>query len=512
MGSIMSKTGSGRSSSSDSEYLLQVHSDDEESIDYQLPQTPRHVTILVKGSKLALAFTYSLETIAVMQILLRSDNPKLRAAAALIVTLMNAVGAPIGMMPYGAMTKIAELKGGIRTPEERDSNINAVSRDAYKIIAIPTALGTLLLALAPYILTALNQDPEVVAYTGEFTQPFAVALPFYAVRMLMEQKLIAYGDNSFAMTVGLTSFSVGTLLAVLANSGYMGEWLADSRGIAGSYAATEIVTAVAFILRTRFAARYPQNLASATSYTRELLRKGGPIALSAFMEMLVAVVLSVLAGLLHGDAQENMSDALQIPVTLFVFILAISIQYNEALSSLKGGELYAEASRIARHGLLMVLAIGAILCAVPMAIPGQFLKAVGYHDHSQAQAMVRIACATAVVDGGRQYILNELRTSLEDPNIPTIISVSCLWLGVGIGTLLGFATDLAATGLILGFLIGVTMGFLLNAPRFIARTSEWGLEHLQETARTRVSMWLPCCREQADSAELNRLLSSNNPL
>lgn len=461
---------------------------------FQAASSPQ---LIFEGVKLILSLTYSLEVITVMQILLYSSSENQHAAAALIATLMNAVGATVGMLTYGLMTSISETLNN-KTLEEngRARLINRYIRDAKKIMVPPAILGALFLIITPYLLEAAGVDSETAHATGEFTQIFAAAIPFFSWRMLNEQQLIAYKDNTFMMISGGISFLLTTIFAVLCNEGHLGADLSGIRSVAVTYTMSEALMAVLFALRTTYAERYQRDSDVAlNSYVKDLLKSGGPVALSMLMETLVGVVLTVLANIAGHDEGQQIGDALQFPMTSFLLLLAISIQFNSELSRCIGGQSWSGATTVARRGLVIVSGIAALLALVPIAIPNQFLKLTG--GHANADRALRMAGAVVVADAARLDVLNKLRTSLKDPTRPSIISVTCLWLGVGAGAALTFTCDLGTFGLMIGFFVGVLMGLLLNLPGFFSRTSEEGLLSLPRSASTS-SFWSLCCLPGGD--------------
>ncbi len=387
------------------------------------------------------------------------------AGSAIWHTLMLAgMGILLAVSP-----SVAQLDGA-----GRQSEIGPLVRQA-AWIALALAAVTVAACLgAGPLLHALDIEPGLhETILGYLKALLWGALPMYlflALRFLCEGVEISRPVMYFGF--------VGLAVNVVANYGLIyGHWGLPRLGAVGcGYATsavwwTELAGLVAYVRlhpklrRLHVFGRFDR---PRVEPLLELLRLGGPIGFSFFVEVSMFAGVALLMGSISAVAVAGHQIAINVASTTFMVPLGISLATTVRVGNALGRGDRGGARRAGWLGIRVALAaqvLSSILLVVfPRAIAGIYSR-----DPAVVAVAVQLLLAAAIFqlsDGLQVSAAGALRGA-KDTRAPMLVTVVAYWaVGLPFGYWLCFRQGLGAIGLWIGIIGGLTVAGLLLTARF----------------------------------------------
>ena len=344
----------------------------------------------------------------------------------------------------------------------------------YTLLGVAT---TLLHLLFVPLLYRLGQPAEVVDMALPYYRLLAWSMPFMMIFATFRQFLEGVGNTHAEL--------IATLIANLANIGLnwifiYGHWGCPAMGSTGAGLATllaRILTALLIIGYVCVRPRYRSYLAgfSLRRYSRrrvrQLVRIGVPIASQMFLETSAFIGTSIMMGWLGTVAISANQIAITINNCAWMISSSISAATTIRIAHCYGARNIDEltvAAKASYHliigwALLMTLLFAGLRHLLP-----QLFTANG--EVMALTAQLLLFTALFQLSDGVQNISVGILRGLQDVRIIMPIAAISYWvLNLPVGYLFGFTCGMGASGLFLGYSVGLTAAAVLLIAR-IRRT------------------------------------------
>jgi MATE family multidrug resistance protein len=357
----------------------------------------------------------------------------------------------------------------------RDREIGPLFRQAlWLALPLGICLGLLTAFVAPRLFGSIGVDAELIADATAFLRAIAWGAPalavFFALRGLSE---------GIGLTRPTMYFSL-LGLALLGPLGYVlmyGAWGVPRLGAMGCGMATAIVLWVqclAFALYVgrratyrdlHLLARFERPDARAIS---ELLRIGGPIAVTLMMEAGLFVGVALVIGKLGTDIIASHQIAINIASVAFMVPLGIAMATTVRVGHARGrgdGQGVRLAGRVGLGLTLGVQIVSAsLLFTIPRHIAAMYTSEAAV-IHLAAQLLV--LAAIFQLSDGIQAASNGALRGLKDTRVPMLITGFAYWaVGMPVGWWLAFEGGFGARGMWMGLIAGLSVAAVLLTMRF----------------------------------------------
>ncbi|MCZ6727386.1 MAG: MATE family efflux transporter [Acidobacteria bacterium] len=345
--------------------------------------------------------------------------------------------------------------------------------------ALWIALGLSVLTAGTYLgagslLAALEIDPAlhstILGYLRALLWGAPAMYAFLALRFLCEGMEISRPIMYFGF--------VGLIVNVIGNYGLIyGHWGLPALGAVGcGYATsavwwTELLGLVFYIRRhprlgplavfERFDKPYLPTLAA-------LLRLGGPIGFSFFVEVSMFASVALLMGSIGTIAVAGHQIAINVASITFMVPLGISLATTVRVGNALGRGDAAGVWRAGWIGHLLALATQVVSALVLVTLPRQ-IAGIYTTDERVVVVAVQLLVLAAIfqLSDGLQVVAAGALRGLRDTRGPMVVTVVAYWLvGLPFGYWLCFHRDLGPRGLWIGIIGGLTVAGVLLAWRF----------------------------------------------
>ncbi|MCZ6507108.1 MAG: MATE family efflux transporter [Acidobacteria bacterium] len=345
--------------------------------------------------------------------------------------------------------------------------------------ALWIALGLAVLTAGTYLgagslLAALEIDPAlhstILGYLRALLWGAPAMYAFLALRFLCEGMEISRPIMYFGF--------VGLIVNVIGNYGLIyGHWGLPALGAVGcGYATsavwwTELLGLVFYIRRhprlgplavfERFDKPYLPTLAA-------LLRLGGPIGFSFFVEVSMFASVALLMGSIGTIAVAGHQIAINVASITFMVPLGISLATTVRVGNALGRGDAAGVWRAGWIGHLLALATQVVSALVLVTLPRQ-IAGIYTTDERVVGVAVQLLVLAAIfqLSDGLQVVAAGALRGLKDTRGPMVVTVVAYWLvGLPFGYWLCFHRDLGPRGLWIGIIGGLTVAGVLLAWRF----------------------------------------------
>ena len=209
---------------------------------------------------------------------------------------------------------------------------------------------------------------------------------------------------------------------------------------------------------------------------RELWRLGLPIGLSHTFEVTIFNIAALLMGLISSDSLAAYAIALQIATLTFMVPLGL----NQAVTVRVGRAFGAGDREAVRRagwsayalGFVFMTMAAAMMLFAPHVLIGVFVDLTDPANGAViaiAVGFLAIAGLFQIFDGAQSIGAGMLR-GLHDTRVPMMFAAVGFWgVGLPLGVILGFATDLAGIGIWIGLAVGLATVAALVTGRWIMR-------------------------------------------
>lgn len=337
----------------------------------------------------------------------------------------------------------------------------------------------------------LDIEPEIVALAGGYLRALSWGIPplclFFVLRFFSEGLGITRPTMHFGI-LGLACNVVGNWVFMYGKFGF------PAMGAIGCGVATALVfwaQCIGFVLyvslgrRYRDAGVFRQFEWPDMKVLGELLRLGGPIGITLFIEASLFMAVSLLMGSLGPNIVAGHQVALNFASITFMVPLGIGLAATVRVGHAIGAGDYLSARFFGALALALTLCTQFISAFVMLVFP-EWIVAIYTRDPVVTAIAVNLLFLAAIFqisDGVQACCAGALR-GLKDTRVPMIITVVAYWgIGLPLSYYLGIRTGVGPAGLWIGFIAGLTVAALLMTFRFFRlSTALIGKDSLAERA------------------------------
>lgn len=396
------------------------------------------------------------------------------AAASLVVNTMN-IPFVLGIGMTISVSQMVSMAHG-----RRDSLlVSHYLFNGFCLCAFTAVLISLGLIFSSNILYHLGQDPEVVRFALPFLQLMGISIIPMLLFMTLKQFTDGLEFTRTAMLLSLSGMPINILLNWLL---IYGNWGFPRLELAGAGWATLITRTLTFIVlglvifKHATFRRYVAVSSSQWKLRRktlaELLRIGVPSSLQIGMEAGAFAVSGIIIGTISAVAQAAHQIALSCASFTFMVSLGLAQAGSIRVSNSYGRSDWKKISVIGKSTLLTALIYG-IFCALAFALfrnelPKAFNEEAAVLEMS---ALLLVFAAIFQISDSTQAIGAGLLRGIKDVKTPTMLIAIAYWvIGLPAGYTFAFALGMGASGMWLGFIIGLTLASVFLIIRFLRMT------------------------------------------
>ncbi len=393
------------------------------------------------------------------------------AAAALVMSVMN-IPFVIGIGITISVSQMVSMAHGRRDGQM----VSHYLYNGFWLCAIAAVLISLGLELGKGILFHLGQDPEV----ARLAVPFMQLMGWSVIPMILFMALKQFTDGlEFTRTAMLLSVLALPLnvfinwLLIFGNLGFPRLELVGA-GWGTLITRTLIFVIMGLVILTHRTFRKYVDIRSRQwklklQTVKELLHIGVPSGLQIGMEAGAFAVSGILIGTI--GAVEQAAHQIALSCASFTFMVSMGLAQG---GSIRTSNAYGRGDRIritaiGKSTLIVALLYGCF-CAIGFVLLRNQLP-YAFNDEQpvvEMASMLLLFAAIFQISDSTQAIGAGLLRGVKDVRIPTILIAIAYWVvGIPVGCLLAFTFKLGASGIWLGFIIGLTLSSIFLSLRFL---------------------------------------------
>jgi MATE family multidrug resistance protein len=362
---------------------------------------------------------------------------------------------------------VAQLDGA-----GRQERIGPLVRQAFWTAAGLVLLAWFVLSQSERVLRLFNVDPELSPIVVEYLDALAWGMPglcfFLTLRLLCE----GVGRTRPTLYFSLAGLAVNFVANYVLIYGHFGF---PALGAVGCGYATAFVWSLQF-LGILFYVHFPlRRLRVFESWDGpswrvivELLRVGGPIGISLFMEASLFGTVALLMGSLGTTWIAAHQMALNFTAMTFMVPLGISMAMTVRVGNAVGRRDAPGVRRAAASGFLLAM-IAQLCSASAMIFLPTHIASIYTADAALIAIAVELLFLAAVfqISDGLQVASAGALRGLKDTRIPMLVTIVAYWgVGIPLGHYLCFEQEFGARGLWGGLIGGLSVAALLLCARF----------------------------------------------
>jgi MATE family multidrug resistance protein len=343
-------------------------------------------------------------------------------------------------------------------------------------------LGLAVLISKP-LLYQMGQPEEVVELAFPYLQWIGISL----IPLIFFQGFKQFSEGLSYTRPAMYATLIGNVVNVILNYFLIfGIWIFPKMGVEGAAIGSLIArcTMLFFMaLYVRFSSKfsaYVRNISFQKpqwSLFRKIFKIGFPSALQMFFEVLFFTVAIWLSGFLGKNPQAANQIAFNLSSMTFMFAMGLGVTAMIRVGNQKGRKDIPRLREVAHSIFLLIFVFDVVFCLVFLSLnevlPWIYLDRNDPLELTSVYEVVKIASSLIIVsgffqisDGLQAVVLGALR-GLQDVNIPAWITFFSYGIfGIPISYYLAIHTELAATGIWIGLLSGLTSSALLLFIRF----------------------------------------------
>lgn len=394
-----------------------------------------------------------------------------------------AIGSSLWMLPMMAMQgimfavppSVAQLDGA-----GRRTDVGAVFRQALWL-ALPMGLLVLVAVRAGAALAVdlMAVTPAMAADVVAFLHAIAWGAPALVLFMACRGLSDGLSQTRPAMWFGLMNLVLLVPIGFVLMYGYEPLGIA-SMGARGSGLATAIVTwlgALAFLAYVAVAPGYrgigwrTERRGPDVRAIGGLLKLGVPMAASVVLEVSLFSMAAIMIGRFGPVAMASHQIALNVAGLSFMIPLglagAITVRVGNHVG--RGDPHAARLSGLLGMGLALATQA---LCATGMLLAPWAIAGLYTGDQAVLAGAVSLLGLAGLfqLSDGLQVVANGALRGIKDTRVPVVITLFAYWvIGMPVGLGLAFWAGMAARGMWIGLLAGLSVAAVLLAWRFHAR-------------------------------------------
>lgn len=405
---------------------------------------------------------------------LGDESYKQVAASALALSVIN-IPFVIGIGITMSVSQMVSMAKG-------KNDTAAVSHYLYNGFWLCTIVALLVCAgieLGKNVVFHLGQDPEI----ARLSLPYLSVMGLSIIPMLLFMTLKQFTDGleytKTAMVLSVISLPLNVFINWLL---IYGNWGFPRMEMVGAAYGTLISRSAIFIALAYVILRHKiywpyislrqQQWFIKKKTIKELLDIGIPSSLQIGMEAGVFAVSAIIVGTFGGEQLAAHQIALQCAAFTFMVSMGLSQAGSIRVSNAYGGQQWNKIGTIGRSSLYIALIYGTV-CAISFVslrthLPTLFLKdGAGNNAVLQlASVLLLVAGIFQISDASQAVSAGNLR-GIKDVRMPTVFIFIAYWvLGLPLGYWLAYSYELKATGIWIGFIIGLAFSSIALSSRF----------------------------------------------
>lgn len=398
------------------------------------------------------------------------------AAAALVMSVMN-IPFVIGIGITIAVSQMVSMAHG-----RRDSQL--VSHYLYNgfwLCAVSALLISFGLEMGKDILFHLGQDKEVATLAVPFLQLMGWSVIPMILFMALKQFTDGLEFTRTAMLLSVLALPLNVFINWLLIFGNMG---APRLELVGAGWGTLITRTLIFLVMgviifthktfRRYIAVKGNQWKIRMKTMKELLHIGIPSSLQIGMEAGAFAISGILIGTIDPVSQAAHQIALSCASFTFMVSMGLAQGGSIRTSNAFGRNNWISISAIGKSTLILALMYG-LFCAIGFTVLKDVLPLAFNKNASviQMASLLLLFAAIFQISDSTQAIGAGLLRGIKDVKTPTILIAVAYWVvGIPMGCLLAFTFKMGASGIWLGFIIGLTLSSVFLSARFLRLSSK----------------------------------------
>jgi MATE family multidrug resistance protein len=398
-------------------------------------------------------------------------NYKQLAAAALVMSVIN-IPFVFGIGITFAVSQMVSMAHGRKDGQL----VSHYFYNGFWLCAIAALLISTGLESGKNILFHLGQDPEVARLAVPFLQLMGWSIIPMILFMALKQFTDGLEYTRTAMLLSVVALPLNVFINWLLIFGNWGfprlELVGAGWGTLITRSLICIVLAIVILSHKTFrryvAVRGNQwKLKWAT--IRKLLQIGIPSSLQIGMEAGAFCISGIIIGTINPVSQAAHQIALVCASFTFMVSMGLAQGGSIRVSNAYGGKDWNRISAIGKSTLIMALMYG-LFCAVGFTLlrnylPGFFTKK---EEVASLAGYLLLFAAIFQISDSTQAISAGLLRGIKDVKAPTVFVAIAYWVvGIPSGYIMAKKFGMGASGIWLGFIIGLTLSSLFLSSRFL---------------------------------------------
>jgi MATE family multidrug resistance protein len=319
------------------------------------------------------------------------------------------------------------------------------------------------------LLYHLDQPVEVVDMALPYYRLMAYCLPFVMLYGSIKQFLEGVGNTKSAMIVAVTTNVVNIILNYIFIFGKCG---CEPMGAYGAGLATLLSRILnPLLLSIYFVAskRYREYLAlfnrkvEYLSNSLKLLKLGLPIAGQMVLEALAFIVTGVMMGWFGTEAISANQIGNTYGNCTFMLILSLGSATTICVSHAFGRRSIEEITDVVRSALSMAVIWG--ICVIALFVSLRHLMPLLFTENREvitlASQMLVLYATYQLSDAVQCILVGILRGLQQVKSIAIVAFFAYIVINIPVGYFVAFKLEMGATGLIVGYIVGLTTAALL---------------------------------------------------
>ncbi|MDI9319665.1 MAG: MATE family efflux transporter [Phycisphaerales bacterium] len=393
------------------------------------------------------------------------------AAASLV---FNVLGIPF-VLGIGMTMSIAQTVSMAQGQHDH-KKVSHYLFNGFWMCAIFSLIIALSLFMGRNVILYLHQDPEVASLAIPFLQVMSISLVPMLLFMALKQFTDGLQHTRTAMLLSILSLPLNVFINWLL---IYGNWGFPRMEMMGAAYGTLITRSVIFIalgivvLRHKLFRKYIAVRKSQWHFDvqtfKELLKIGFPSGLQIGMEAGAFVVSGIIIGTIGAVEQAAHQIALSCAAFTFMASMGLAQASSIRVSNAFGTNNFTKIAAIGKSTLWTALGYG-VFCALVFVLFRNDLPLL-FNKKPEVIAMASTLFVLAAIfqmSDATQAIGSGLLRGIKDVKMPTVLIFIAYWvLGIPAGYVLAFPFHLGASGIWLGFIIGLSFSSIFLSSRFL---------------------------------------------
>ena len=364
--------------------------------------------------------------------------------------------------------------------KKNKSNTKSILSNGILVCVFLGAVLTIIVLIAKPIIYYMGQSEEVV----NLAYPYITFVAISLFPLIIFQSFKQFSDGLSFTKIAMISTVIANLINVVINYILIyGKFGFPKLELVGAGIGTLISRVIMVLIIIYFIKSNPKinqyldnlfSLKYSSIITKKIINLGYPSALQMMFEVGFFISGIWVCGIIGINYQAANQIALNLSSLTFMVALGLSVAATIRIGNQKGLNDYKNLKRIAISIFLVTILIELIFALIFIIfsdlLPWLYLENNNNFDVletvSLASKLLIIVALFQIFDGIQIVAQGALR-GIQDVKIPSMICfLSYIIFGVPIMIFLGLHTDLKATGVWIGFLIGLMIASILLSIRF----------------------------------------------